>query len=1046
MANTPETEVQGFDDAPRKAFKLPKWSIITLAIIVVLAVIALIVPSFLDQSKYKDMIIGKVEESTGYKVSWAGNLGIAILPTPHVTINEATVSNGTQQIVMVKKAEISVELMPLLDKKVQISSIKLTEPDINLTVDQTGRQTWMTEKLNQQKNKPAETTASSSDASKNQISFDSVKIEKGHIVYKDNSKGSVQDISNLDLDLSAKSLSGPFDLKASLNYNGNDINVDGNVGEIADNKPTSIDLNVTLPKLDVEGSYKGEITLGAAQSVKGDLKLSAKDLEKTISALSKSESKLPDALQGNLNLTSAIVYDGDLAALDNMDLAIGKLAYKGNVSVMGLKTATSPKLTIDIASTAKNKGLSDALTKILSDLSVKGSGTFINNVATIDKGVIGFEGQTINLSGTYALPGKANAKAIVNATIAASKIDLDDLNEQLSPATESAAQKAVNEKSNVVAASSPVKGLALPFDGNIKGNIGSLNFGGKTYSNVNFDLAANGNALTINNFALGTVADTTVVAKGTIADTTKLAGLDVNANVKTGNVEGLAKAYNVPLNLTQTLGAASVNGNFKGSLEKLGFNAAVDALGFAVTGVGSVQSVTSKPVIETLNLTVRHPSLQTAVRNFSPNFEAPGNFNGALDLSTSIALNGKQYDLSNIKGQLGGVTIAGTMSADMSRDKPSITGNMNFGNMVFDSPAPKAGTTPASGKASSAPASSGETRWSREAIDTAWMNKFNADLKINAASITQGLWKLANANLAFRLTDGSLAISNMDANLFGGNVAISGNLKGGSAKSPLSMDWTAKAKTINAQQLLSAVQNKQADTVSGTINNFDLTIASSGASPAALVYALSGRGSAGGKNLVVKGVDAAKLADAAKGSYKPLERAGSLYGSFQDGQTAFTDFNTAFTIQNGIINFSEIKFDGAQAMLTSTGNINLPRWTIDLKNSMTVKNSDIPAFDFAIAGPLDNPLQAGGSVIENYLRNKAQAKIEKLIGNKLTDKLGLPAGILGGNATTTPTATTQPATTTPTDGTAATAPLTKEQKKQEQIQQGVKALQGLFGK
>ncbi len=1053
MTNTPDSEVQGFDDGPRKDFKIPRWSLISATIIAVIVIIALIVPSFLDQEKYKSLIIQKVEESTGYKVAWAGDLGIAILPVPSVTINEATVSAAEQRIIAVKKAEVSVELMPLLQKQVQISSVKLTEPDINLLVDASGRQTWMTTKLQEQK-KQEEGQANPSTPNEDEpqsITLDSIQIEKGHIVYKDDSKKAVHEIGTLNADISLKNLTGPFDIDGDLIYNGNPIDIKGEAGELVEGKPTSVDFDIALPKLDVKGSYKGEITTGDNLNVKGDLILKAKDLEKTIAAFSKEKPSLPDGLNGALDLSTAVIFDGDNASLDKLNLALDKLSYKGSLKVSGLKTSTSPKLSVDLNSTSGDINASNALVKILSDLSVKGSGTFVNNIVSIEKGVIGFEGQTINLAGSYALPQQAGARPKVNATIKAGKIDIDDIQRQLNPSTESAAQKVINQKANQAKSTVKVSGTTLPFDGTIALSIGSFSFGGKTYSNLNAGLTSKGKSLSIANLSLGTVADTTVVVKGMIADLEKLSGVDLAFNAKTGNVEALAKAYNYDLKLDRTLGAASITGTIKGGLDNLSFNATADALGFAMTGAGTAKSVLDNPQIESLNIRIRHPSVQTAVRNFSPGFEAPGSFNGPLDISSLVSLNDKKYDLSNITGNIGSTSVAGKISTDMSGNKPSVNGSLNFGNMVFDSAAPKAGTVTGASKPSSSPASNAsETRWSREAIDTSWMGKFNADLSVKAASITQGLWKLSNANLSFKLNDGTLNIDNMSAQMFGGEAAINGNLKGGTAQAPLSMTWSAKANNINARQLLSAVQNKQTDTLSGMVKTFNVDIASSGISPAALIYALNGKGSINGDNIVIKGVDAAKLAETAKGSFKPLERAGSLLNSFKNGQTAFSTFNADFTIVSGVINFSQIKFDGQQALLTSTGNVNLPRWTVDLKNNMTVKNSEVPPFDFTISGPLDNPAQAGGSVIEGFLREKANEKLGELIEDKLGEKLGLPAGILTGKkpaAQQTPVSTEKAPASSETSAPATEeAPLTKEQKKQQQIEEGVKAIQGLFGR
>lgn len=1057
MTNTPDTEIRGFEDEPRKPVKIPKWAIVSACVFALIMAIALIIPSFLDQERYKQLVISKVEESTGYNISWKGDIGISILPFPHVKVEEAVVSAGSRRIVAVKQAEVSVALMPLLQKKIQITSVDLVEPDISLVVDASGRQTWMTDKLQQRKEEDAAAVESGSEEekAKQEITLDNLHIEKGRFVYEDQSDASSHEVSDLNADIDIKAMSGPFTLDADFIYNGQKIAIEGDAGEIIDGKPTQLDVKISMPDLDVDGAYKGEIVTGDALSVKGDLNFTAEDLEKTMAAFAKSESKLPEGMNGALDVSTAVLFDGDTAALSSLKTSLGQLAYEGEVKISGLQTSAAPELTVDLNSTAENVRANTALVKILSDLSVKGSGTFIDNVATINNGVIGFEGQTINLSGSYALPKDDKSRAQLNAVVKADRIDFDDLNAQLNPATESAAQKASNAR-KAANDHSTLSGVALPFDGNIKGSVGSLAVGGKTYSNLNFDVTSNGNSLTIGNLALNAVSDTAVNASGRIADLSKLSGFDVKANIRTGNVEGLAKAYNIPLKLEQTLGAASLNGTFKGSVENLSFNATVDALSFAVTGIGSVQSIMTGPVIETLNLRVRHPSLQAAVRNFSPGFEAPGNLGGALDMAAKIALAEKNYKLSDIKGMIGGVSVAGNLTADMNSVKPSLTGAMNFGNLQFDSPAPKAGSGGASGGGSQS-AASGESRWSREAIDTSWMNKFNADLTVTANSIAQGLFRLTNSKLAFKLTDGNLAISNLEAGGFGGKININGGMKAATSRAPLEMNWSAKATNINAQQLLSALQNKQSDTLSGIINNFSVDIASAGASPAALVYALSGKGSADGKNLIVKGVDAAKLAEAARGSYKPLERAGSLFASFKDGQTSFTDFNAAFTITNGVVNFSGINFDGPQATLKSTGNVNLPRWTIDLKNNMTVKNSDLPPFDFSITGPLDQPLQTGGSVIEGLLRDRIREKITEKYGDKINEKLneiGLP-GLLGAPKKTetvqpeAPAAETPAAVPAPADE--ATAPAaapvkkTKEQERTEQIEQGVKALQGLFG-
>ena len=300
----------------------------------------------------------------------------------------------------------------------------------------------------------------------------------------------------------------------------------------------------------------------------------------------------------------------------------------------------------------------------------------------------------------------------------------------------------------------------------------------------------------------------------------------------------------------------------KAVLEALTFNGTVDALKFAVTGKGSVTTPLINPVISTLQLNVKHPSLVEAVGMFQPGFTAPPSFRGPVDFSSTVSWTKTQYTLADIKGVFGASSVNGNLNIAMN-EKPSVSGALNFGDLVFD--AAKSGATGGSG-GQSASAPSGGARWSSEPINTAWMKAFDADLTIKAKSITQDLWKLANANLAFKLNNGTLAIDDLSAGMFGGTVVMNGQVKtGGSDTAPVAVSMTMNANDLNAQQLQSALTSKPSDTIKGTISTFKVNVASNGASPSALVNALGGDGSMTGKDLIINGIDVAQLAETAKG-------------------------------------------------------------------------------------------------------------------------------------------------------------------------------------
>lgn len=1041
MNNSADT-VQGFDDQPRKPKKSHKLLIgVAAGALLVLGGASLIIPQLLDQAKYKDLIKTKVAEATGYTVDWEGDIGISLLPLPSASLHNLTVSNGTIKILSLKEADVRVELMPLLSKKVEIASVKLDSPDVTLIVDKQGNSTWMTDKLSKQSDTTADGTASapaSESETATQVTLNSLKITNGRLLLKNEQTGAVQLVENLNTDLSAESLTGPYAAKGELAYAKKNIAFDAKAGKVDGNTQAyPVQAKVKLPDLNVEGEYSG-IIAASPLSVDGELTVGAKDLGKTIAAFSGSKPDLPKGLDGATQLKSKIVYNGEMALLDQMRLEVGDIAYTGSIGVKDLKSDVPP-LAINLVPEKGDKKSSSPLVAALSDLSVKGTGSFANNTVKIDNSNINFRGQNISAAGTYALAKAEGQRPVIDFAVKADKINVDELTGTVSQVSGNADKSAKAEAAKSSGDAAAPTGLSLPFDGKLVADIGSLTQGGKTYSPLKADIISKGNAVVINSLTVGMAADTTVVASGRVGNLSELSDFDLKAVVQTGNTEALLASFNAPaLPIQQKIGAASVSGTAKGSLQNVAFNATVNALKFALSGQGTVGTPLTNPVISSLNFNVKHPNVNDALKTFQPGADVPPSFRGALDLSGTVGWNKSEVDISNLKGALGNSSIAGAMNVATGGSKPSVKGNLSFGDLVFD--ATKDGgtagssTTRPAGVAAPATASGGG-RWSTEAIDTAWMKSFDADVGIKARSITQDLWKLTNVNLSVAVANGKVDIRDVSAGMFGGQAAINGEIK----SEPLSVQMTMNATDVDAKQLQSALQSKVSDTVNGRISAFKLNVTSSGSSPNALVNALNGKGELGGSSIIIKGIDAAQLAETAKGSFKPLERAGSLFQTFQSGQTEFDTMNVAFNINNGVVTFPTLKLDGAKATIEGkSGNVNLPKWTIDLTNTITVKNTDIPPFDITIKGPLDNPLQAGGNIIEGYLRDKATKKVEKLIGKELEKRFGIPFG----QQDAAPAADA----TAPAAGDAATTtPAADTPKKITKEEAAVKALQGLFG-
>ncbi len=989
--HTSPDDLQGFDDPTPK---FPKWAKYLGGTAIGLALIAggvsVLAPQFIDQAKYKKLIVEKVEEKTGYKVDWNGDIGMSLLPLPHVTVNDLSVKANNQQIVTIKSADVEVAPIPLLSKRIEIKDISLDEPKINLVTLKNGQQTWMTSQVG--KTEKAVASESSTDdkedkSSSMDISINVIEITDGVLVIDNKKDNSHQSIEDIDVRLRADSLSGPFEVNGGMLLNGHKVEAKVNTSDLdIENGIFPVQVKLAMPESNMRAEYSGVITNKDKLAIEGDLSAELTDIQSTAAYFAgENAPTIPAGLGGKTSLSAKLLYSPEKVSLNNLRLDIGSLEYGGEFSAMNLTDPTkTPGISFSLKSNGKADGDSSSLIKFLDDLTISMSGTMKDNKIIINKSILKIDENDLSLNGSVALDENKTVDLVANIK----KLDLDQIQKKLGLKSDSGSE-IVSDAGAESSSKDTIKslGFAVPFTGRIRADVGNVKVSEKSYRDIHLDLVSGKGALTISKLEAELPDNVVVKMSGLIGNTEDLSSLDMAVQAKMPDAETVARSYNVALpELPKKIGSVSIDGKLTGNLKALGFDMTLGVWNVTARGAGTVANIMNEPVINQLKFSLSHPSFVEAMHIFQPSFEGSSSLTGPMDVSGNVVWGDNQYHISDLKGVLGKTTIDGSMDMAME-PKPSLSGELNIGDLVLPSAGGStSGAASGAGKSNSASGAQGgsSAQWSREAIDVSWMKKFDADLQISAKTLSYNLWKFSNANLDFTLADGNLGIQDMSAGLFGGTAAISGNIKSGSGdRDPLDVKAQMKAENVDARQLQNAFMGAPNDTLAGTISDVNINIAATGLSPAALVQTLSGDGTISGENIVVKGVDAAQLATAAKGSYKPLDRAESLFGSFGNGQTEFTSMDSEFLIQSGIVNFKKMLFDGPRATLSSTGNINLPQWTIDLKNNMTVKDTDIPPFDFTIKGPLNNPSKAGGDVINNYLNKKVNKLIEKKLGKLL---------------------------------------------------------------
>src|ERR1700756_5402457 len=137
MATTPSSAA--------KARGFPLWAKILIGVLVVLLLVALAVPYFLNVDRYRVTIADAVAKQTGRKVS-LGQIRARILPGVGLTVDDLHIGNPPDfpvgDLVSADEIRVNVALGPLLHRVIHVNSVDLVHPKLTLLSDSSGKNNY----------------------------------------------------------------------------------------------------------------------------------------------------------------------------------------------------------------------------------------------------------------------------------------------------------------------------------------------------------------------------------------------------------------------------------------------------------------------------------------------------------------------------------------------------------------------------------------------------------------------------------------------------------------------------------------------------------------------------------------------------------------------------------------------------------------------------------------------------------------------------------------------------------------------------------------
>ena len=299
-----------------------KIAIISGTILTLLVLGALVAPGFVDWNAYRPRIAEAVRHATGRDLVISGDLKLAILPSPSLSVDGIRLASvagaASPDLVKLAALRIHVAFAPLLSGRIEVRSITLIEPVVELEVLADGRASWRFDL-------PA--TGAASDGPP-PVSLDDIAIERGTIVYRGD--GTVERLERVQAKLSAQSLTGPFRASGTADLRGLPVTFQAAIGRIEDGQATSASLGLGAASADLQltGSLR---TAAAGPTFQGRVKATIGEPARLAAGFQ--IGALPPALSQPLAVEATVTASATAIALNDLAIQSGELRATGGLDL-----------------------------------------------------------------------------------------------------------------------------------------------------------------------------------------------------------------------------------------------------------------------------------------------------------------------------------------------------------------------------------------------------------------------------------------------------------------------------------------------------------------------------------------------------------------------------------------------------------------------------------------------------------------------------------------------------------------------------------------
>jgi len=226
---------------------------------------ALVGPYFVDWSSYRADFEREASAILGRKVTVHGEATAKILPFPSVTFSDVAVGGGPggEPAMTAETFSMDAELAPLLSGDFHIFDMRLVRPKATIGVADDGKIDW--------------TVRPSAPFDAGQISIEKLTVTEGQITIVHSASGRTHRLTEINSEISAKSLAGPWRMVGSLRVDGARSAVTVNTGRGSSGAMRlRIQAEPEVQQVSIESDGELSFETGGAAKYVGDFRVAAR--------------------------------------------------------------------------------------------------------------------------------------------------------------------------------------------------------------------------------------------------------------------------------------------------------------------------------------------------------------------------------------------------------------------------------------------------------------------------------------------------------------------------------------------------------------------------------------------------------------------------------------------------------------------------------------------------------------------------------------------------------------------------------------------------